>query len=91
MEPSGMKMERVMNEKAPHKAIDPLRDDPAAILRDTALSDKKKTVALQNWRQDLIELQTATEENMTPTENHAGRLSEQLSRVTEALRTLEEG
>lgn len=77
-----------MNDKAKQNAIDPLRDDPAAIVGDDALSVRQKTVMLENWRQDLIELQTATEENMSPSENHGGRLSEQLRRVSEALRTV---
>lgn len=77
-----------MKDKAKVRDIDPLRDDPKAVVRDDELSAEQKKVILENWQQDLIELQTASDENMNPARNQSGRLSEQLTRVSKALRAV---
>jgi hypothetical protein len=64
--------------------------DPRRLIEDQALSDKQKVQLLMNWRLELIELQRATEENMTGADE-SGEVTERLRKVTDALEDLGAG
>lgn len=62
---------------------------PQRVLLETGLSYDDKIVVLRNWKQGLIQLQKASEENML---NGGGPndVSTQLTAVTQAMQELQE-
>lgn len=56
------------------------------LLDDTSVSNEEKIRNLEDLRQDLLQRQRATEENMgTKVGKEAGEIGDQLQQVTEAL------
>ncbi|ANO52707.1 hypothetical protein [Woeseia oceani] len=62
-----------------------LEGDPNDVLADQALSPDQRCAVLEDWIQDLLELQTATEEAMLSSEHDAGEVANQYQRVNAAL------
>jgi hypothetical protein len=58
--------------------------DPQHLVDAKGLSDDEKIKLLLDWRQDLLEMQTATEENMPGQRGDAG-VAMRLKAVTDAL------
>lgn len=59
------------------------------LLDDTSVSNEERIRKLEDLRQDLLERQRATEENMgTKVGKEAGEIGDQLQQVTEALTIL---
>jgi anti-sigma-K factor RskA len=71
------------------QALDPQAtyQEPRFLLEDASRSDEEKTKLLLDWRQDLLELQTAGEENM-PNQSGTSNVASRLQAVTDALITL---
>ena len=61
--------------------------EPRVVLEDGSLSDAEKIQLLLDWRQDLLELQTAAEENM-PNQRSDANGATRLQAVMDALITL---
>ena len=61
---------------------------PHHVLESKNLSDQAKISILEDWKLDLIELQTATEENMSATGVETDAVADDLQAVIEALRRL---
>ncbi len=59
--------------------------DPYYVLDDPALSSDQRCEILADWLQDLLELQTATEESMLNTDADAGDVGALYQRVNDAL------
>jgi hypothetical protein len=59
--------------------------DPNQLARRTDLSHEEKLDVLESWRLDLLELQRASEENMSSADSGAGSVAEKLRQVSEAL------
>jgi hypothetical protein len=71
---------------------DNMFDDPRELINRDDLSKPEKLQVLRGWHADLIELQTATEENMSDTTVHEpGIVAERLTQVAAALDKLEHG
>jgi hypothetical protein len=77
--------------KQASKAADPEAADPEAayheprlLLEDAGRSDDEKIKLLLDWRQDLLELQTAGEENM-PNQQGESNVASRLQAVMDAL------
>ena len=68
------------------KASDPetAYHDPRLLLEDTSRSDADKIKLLLDWRQDLLELQTAGAENMQ-NQQGSSEVATRLQCVTDAL------
>ena len=64
--------------------------DPDELLQHTGLSESEKLEALESWQADLIELQTATEENMPASDEAFGKTATKLAKVRNAIRALQE-
>ena len=58
--------------------------EPRFVVENRGLSHDEKIKVLLDWRQDLLELQTATEENMPP-ERGQSNVGARLTAVTDAL------
>ena len=58
--------------------------EPRFVVENKGLSHDEKVKILLDWRQDLLELQTATEENM-PRERGESNVGARLTAVTNAL------
>lgn len=58
--------------------------EPRFVLEDASRSDSEKIRLLLDWRQDLLELQTAVEENM-PNKSGESNGAARLQAVTDAL------
>jgi hypothetical protein len=58
--------------------------EPRFVVENKALSHSQKIKLLLDWRQDLLEQQTASEENM-PRQRGEANVSEKLTAVTNAL------
>lgn len=65
-------------------------DSPEAVVASDGLSPDQKIAILEDWRVDLIELQTAADENMAARQG-SGAVAEELRQVTEALKRLRGG
>ncbi|HET7204177.1 MAG TPA: hypothetical protein VFI92_12500 [Steroidobacteraceae bacterium] len=61
--------------------------EPRFVLEDESRSDAEKIQLLLDWRQDLLELQTAAEENM-PDQRSESNGATRLQAVMDALITL---
>ena len=70
-------------------AVDPeaTYHEPRLLLEDTSRSDAEKIKLLLDWRQDLLELQTAAAENM-PNQRGEQNGATRLQAVMDALITL---
>jgi len=68
--------------------FDKAAQTPNDILEDPALPAHKKRQLLEDWRLDLLERQTATEENMAGSESASAEISEQLRLVNKALNAI---
>jgi len=76
-----------MEERRTGSAPDELRkafDDPHALAASTAVPERDKIRALLDWKQDLLELQKAGEENM-PDRRGDSNVAGRLEAVTNAL------
>ena len=62
---------------------------PSEVAEHPELSIQDKLAILRNWRLDLIELQTATNENMVDANADPGAVAERLRQVSEAIERLE--
>jgi hypothetical protein len=62
---------------------------PQAVLHCPELSHDEKLTVLRNWKQELVQLQKAGEENMLD-ERHPGDVGSRLAEVTDAMIALEE-
>ncbi len=62
--------------------------EPRYVVENEELSDPEKITILENWKLDLMELQTATEENMPATGTEADSAADELRAVIEALRMI---
>lgn len=58
---------------------------PRRVLESNDLTPREKIAVLESWRLDLIELQTATGENMAAPEPASSDASEKLREVNSAL------
>ena len=58
--------------------------EPRFVLEDSSRSDEEKIKLLLDWRQDLLELQTAGAENM-PNQSGESNVASRLQAVTDAL------
>ncbi|MEQ8206873.1 MAG: hypothetical protein RIA65_11900, partial [Woeseia sp.] len=58
-----------------------LEGDPQGVLADSTLSQDEKCNVLEDWLQDLLELQTATEESMLSDDKESGAVADQYQRV----------
>lgn len=69
-----------------HALIDPSSEyaSPQAVVDDESLSKEQKIAVLKQWQHDALEIMRADEENM------AGESENMLSRVTQALREIQE-
>lgn len=67
-----------------------LEGNPDHVLLDQSLDDRQKIAVLEDWLQDLLELQTATGENMASNDNELGEVARQYQRVNDALRLARE-
>jgi hypothetical protein len=63
---------------------------PVELLRRNDLSSEEKLFVLQNWQADLVELQTATEENMSRSGGESGSTADKLMQVAAAITRLED-
>jgi hypothetical protein len=63
---------------------------PQAVLRCRELSHDEKLTVLRNWKQDLVQLQKAGEENMLD-ERGPNDVGQRLAEVTDAMIALEQG
>ena len=72
------------------RRVDPLSDpestflEPRFLLGNNGLSHDEKIRVLLDWRQDLIELATASQENM-PRKGGSSNVASRLKAVTDAL------
>lgn len=62
--------------------------EPRYVVTNEELSDQEKITILENWKLDLMELQTATEENMPGSGTETGGVADELGAVIEALRMI---
>ncbi len=62
---------------------------PAEILKSIDLTDEDKLTILSSWKNDLVELQHASEENMCGRDDESNRAADILRRVLAAIRILE--
>ena len=58
---------------------------PLRVIECDELSPGEKIEVLENWRLDLVELQTAADENMAETEPDCSEAAEKLREVNSAL------
>ncbi len=65
--------------------------EPQSVLANKELSDREKINILENWKLDLMELQTATEENMPGAGTDTDLVADELRAVIEALRVIRKG
>lgn len=65
-------------------------DSPEAVLASDGLSPDQKIAILEDWRIDLVELQTAADENMAAGKG-SDAVAEELQQVSEALERLRSG
>jgi len=65
-------------------------DDPEEVLHCRELSYDDKVTVLRNWKQELVQLQKAGEENMLD-ERGASDVGTRLTAVTQAMIALDEG
>jgi hypothetical protein len=72
--------------KPSRKSTDPesAYREPRFLLEDASRSDDEKIKLLLDWRQDLLELQTAGAENM-PNQQGESNVASRLQAVTDAL------
>ena len=68
----------------------PTHANPKQLLDDDSLTTSQKLNGLQDWRLDLLERQKATEENMPSSDDQSGEVAEELRRVNDALRIINE-
>ena len=68
-----------------------LFQEPHHVLENKALSVQEKISILEDWKLDLIELQTATEENMSAKGQETDAVADDLQAVIEALRVIRSG
>lgn len=64
--------------------------EPAEVIERDDLSVDEKIAVLQSWQADLVELQKATEENMSDSGGDSGKTAAKLSQVTAAIEQLEQ-
>ncbi len=75
------------------RRVDPLSDpeatfqEPRFLLGNIGLSNDEKIKILLDWRQDLLELEIASQENM-PSKGGASNIGARLKAVTDALISL---
>jgi hypothetical protein len=81
MAAGGSKMSRETNVRDVQQRF----EKPMRVARDGALSVAQKIEILENWRLDLVELLTATGENMPSDHPGSGDAAEQLREVCAAL------
>jgi len=62
---------------------------PAEILKSIDMTDDEKLKLLSSWKNDLLELQHASEENMRGRDDESGRSADVLGQVLAAIRMLE--
>jgi len=62
---------------------------PAEILKSIDLTDDEKLKLLSSWKNDLLELQHASEENMRGRDGESSRSADVLGQVLAAIRMLE--
>lgn len=60
-------------------------EHPRSVLEDAALSRSDKIRILESWKDDLLQLQRASEENMPSADAGAGDTAERLQEVVEVL------
>lgn len=65
-----------------------LEGNPQGVLADSTLSQEEKCNVLEDWLQDLLELQTATEESMLSDNKESGAVADQYQRVNNALKAV---
>ncbi len=65
--------------------------EPHHVLENKELSVQEKISILEDWKLDLIELQTATEENMSARGQETDAVADDLQAVIEALRLIQGG
>lgn len=70
------------------KDVEKVYTEPRRVLEDRELSTEEKIRVLESWKNDLLELQRASDENMPSTEPEAGSTADRLTQVVEALEEL---
>lgn len=70
------------------KDVEKLYQEPRNVLEDADLSDADKLKVLENWKADLVELLTASDENMPSSQADAGSVADRLQGVVEAIEIL---
>lgn len=71
------------------KDVEKVYSEPSRVLDDADLTRADKIDVLLNWKNDLVQLQRASEENMPSTDVRAGATADLLKQVVEALETLQ--